>query len=176
MTARPPIVAFLATLILGRATTKVGVPATSAGVEAVQRENPGATLVVERLAPPVGGRDASPQTSELTLVRTTPEETIVVEGRGGTSSQFSIPSSDVASLKITRHGRGALYGAGVGALLAAGLTGLAALTLGPCSGCENDFTRGDAARVVGLGLGIPAFLLSTAVGAIIGTRTTYVFQ
>jgi hypothetical protein len=53
---------------------------------------------------------------------------------------------------------------------------LAALTLGPCSACESDFTRGDAALAIGLRLGIPVFVVSTAVGAIIGTRTTYVFE
>jgi hypothetical protein len=169
-------VAVLATLIFGCATTKVGAPATSASVEAVQRENPGSTLVVERLAPPAGNRDVSPQTGRLTLVRTTPTETIVADSRGGTSSQFSMRSADVASLTVTRHGRGALYGAGTGALLAAGLTVLAALTLGPCSSCESDFTRSDAARIVGLSVGIPVFLLSTSVGAIIGARTTYVFE
>jgi len=176
MHRRPPSVAILVTLIFGCATMKVGAPATSASIEAVRRENRGATLVVERLAPPAGGRDASAQTGPLTLVGTTPTETIVVEGRGGPSSQFSMRSADVASLTRTHHGLGALYGAGTGALLAAGLTVLAALTLGPCSGCESDFTRGDAARIVGLGVGIPVFLLSTAVGAIIGTRTTYVFE
>ena len=73
-------------------------------------------------------------------------ETIVAESRGGTSSQFSMRSSDVATLTVTRHGRKALYGAGIKALLAARLTVVAALTLNPCSGCESDFTRGDAAR------------------------------
>jgi hypothetical protein len=169
-------IAFLASLIFGCATVRVGAPATSASVEAVQRENPGATFAVERLAPPSGERDARPQTGALTLLRTTPTETIVTEPRGGAAVPLSMPSSDVASLTVTRHVRGALYGAGTGALLAAGLTVLAALTMGPCSGCENDFTRGDAARVIGLRVGIPVLLLSTGVGALIGARTTYVFE
>jgi hypothetical protein len=175
MTPSTAHVAILAILTFGCATTKVGAPATSASVEAVQRENPGETLVVERLAPPAGGCDTIPE-GRLTLVRTTPTETIVAANRGGTSSEFSLRSSDVVSLKVTRHVRGALYGAGVGALLAGGLTVLAALTLGPCQGCENDFTSADAARVIGLRVGIPVFLLSTGVGALIGTRTTYVFE
>ena len=131
---------------------------------------------MERLEPAALDHSASPPAGPLTLVRTTPTETIVTTRPAGASSQISLRSSDVASLTVTHHLRGALSGAGVGALLATAATVFAALTLGPCDGCENDSTRGDAAWAIGLRVGVPVFLLSTGVGALIGTRTTYVFE
>src|SRR5450432_883943 len=75
-------VAILVALTFGCAPTKVDAPVTPASVEAVQRENQGATLVVERLAPPAGYSMEGSKGGRFFFNDTATTETIVTESGG----------------------------------------------------------------------------------------------
>jgi hypothetical protein len=171
------IVPVALTALLGAAcstTRYVGPEVTPDSVGIIKSENPGEPLVVEGVAPPPADVPRASQRLKLTLVETSPTETIVKEG--WSSAQFSVKNQEISGLTITDHARGALQGAGVGALAAAVLVGIVELEGTPCDSCLPKLGEADSAERVGFYVGIPIVLLTTVIGAIAGANTTYAFR
>ena len=168
--------ALVASLIGACSTTRYAGPGVSPeSVDVVRRENPGAEVLVEGVVPPPADVVRAPRRYALTLLETSPTETIIKEG--WSSSQFAVQNREITGLTVTDHARGALQGAAVGALIAAGLEAVVVLRGAPCgSSCSLDFSRGEAVGLVGLFVGVPLLVLTTGVGALVGARTTYSFQ
>jgi len=168
----------IAFALLGAAcstTRYVGPTVTPESVDVIRGENPGAPVVVEGVAPPPADVPRASQQLKLTLVETNPTETVVKEG--WSSAQFSVKNQDIRGLTITDHARGALQGAAVGALAAAVLVGIVELAGTPCDSCLPRLSpQLDAGERVGLFIGVPMVVLTTALGAIAGANTTYSFQ
>jgi hypothetical protein len=155
-------------------TRYAGPEVTPDSVGVIKSENPGAPLVVEGVEPPAADVPRSSQRLKLTLVETSSTETVVKEG--WSSAQFSVKNQQISGLTITDHARGALQGAGVGALAAALLVALVELEGTPCDSCLPKLGEADRAERVGFYVGIPIVLLTTAIGAIAGANTTYAFR
>jgi hypothetical protein len=147
---------------------------TPESVDVIRGENPGAPVVVEGVSPPAADVPRARSSLKLTLVETNPNETVVKEG--WSSAQFSVKNQEIKGLTITDHARGALQGAGLGALAAAVLVGVVEAVGSPCDSCLPKINQLDSAERVGLFVGIPIVLLTTAVGALAGANTTYSFQ
>jgi hypothetical protein len=176
VTGRLVHLAVLAPLVLGCSTTRYAGPAvTPDSVAVIKSENPGVPLVVEGVEPPAADVPRASQRLKLTLVETSPTETIVKEG--WSSAQFSVKNPEIKGLTITDHARGALQGAGVGALAAAVLVGIVEAVGTPCDSCLPKLSdQLDAGERVGLFVGVPIVLLTMGVGAIAGANTTYTFR
>jgi hypothetical protein len=169
------ILALLSTLGAGCSTTRyVGPTVTPESVDVIRGENPGAPVVVEGVVPPAADVPRERDSLKLTLVETSPTETVVKEG--WSSAQFSVKNQDIKGLTITDHARGALQGAGVGALAAAVLIGVVELAGTPCDSCLPKIHQLDSGERVGLFIGVPIVLLTAGIGAIAGANTTYSFQ
>jgi hypothetical protein len=147
MTPRAPVLVTLAAIALGCSTTTyVGSSVTPESVGAIQREHPGTTLSVERIVPSNASATDVLAHNRLTLVETTPDRTIVKAGTIATDS--SLPNADIKALGSVSHLRGALHGAGVGALIVGAL--IATVALAPCRNCDGEISRGEAVTIVGL--------------------------
>jgi hypothetical protein len=172
---RPVRLCVVALLGVGCSTTRYAGPAvTPESVEVIRGENPGASVVVEGVDPPSADVPRTSKPLTLTLVETSPSETIVKEA--WSSAQFSVKNQEIRGLSITDHTRGALQGAAVGALSAALLVGIAELANVDCSSCYLKLDPGSRAARVGIFFGVPLVLVTTGVGALVGARTTYTFQ
>jgi len=169
------VYAVLALLGGACSTTRYAGPAVSPdSVGVIKSENPGVPLVVEGVEPPAADVPRASRRLTLTLVETSPTETIVKEA--WSSAQFSVKNQDIRGLTITDHARGALQGAGLGALAAAVLVGIVELAGTPCDSCLPKVSQLDAGERVGLFVGVPIVLLTMGVGAIAGANTTYTFR
>jgi hypothetical protein len=155
-------------------TRYVGPAVTPESVDVIRGENPGAPIAIEGVVPPAADVPRARKSLNLTLVETNPTDTVVKEG--WSSAQFSVKNEEIKGLTITDHARGALQGAGLGALAAAVLVGVVELAGTPCDSCLPKISQLDSAERVGLFVGIPIVVLTSAVGAIAGANTTYSFQ
>jgi hypothetical protein len=187
---RAPAALALVTLVFGCSTTTfVQGPVTPAIVRNIDDEHPDATIRVERLGDGAGAQPGS----WMTLQRTLPERSNVrvyskttedpnlnakIQRWTITSTELSIPNSEIGRLTITSHARGALHGAGIGALVAAVEIGLVALALAaPChQGPCLQLSPGETIALLGPPIAAPSILLGTGLGALIGADTTYVFK
>ncbi|HVU51231.1 MAG TPA: hypothetical protein VHL80_11120 [Polyangia bacterium] len=164
-------------MLLGAAcstTRYVGPTVTPESVDVIRGENPGAPIAIEGVVPPAADVPGARQSLKLTLVETSPTETVVKEG--WSSAQFSVKNQEIRGLTITDHARGALQGAAVGALAAAVLVGIVELAGAPCDSCLPRINQLDAGERAGIFVGVPIVLLTTGLGAIAGANTTYSFQ
>src|SRR5579871_4158555 len=169
------LIATLALLGAACSTTRyVGPSVTPDSVDVIRGENPGAPIAVEGVGPPAADVPRARQNLKLTLVETGAAETVVKEA--WSSAQFSVKNQEIRGLTITDHARGALQGAGLGALTAAVLIGAVELAGTPCDSCLPKVNQLDSGERVGLFVGVPIVVLMTAVGAIAGANTTYSFQ
>jgi hypothetical protein len=90
-----------------------------------------------------------------------------------------VEGREIAEVVIVDHVAGLVQGMGVGVLIGLGAAGLGALS-GDDPPCESGtwfcwrLSAGDKALVGGVGIGVPAVLVSGIVGAIIGQRDHYV--
>jgi hypothetical protein len=155
-------------------TRYVGPTVTPESVDVIRGENPGAPVVVEGVVPPPADVPRSSRSLKLTLVETSPSETVLREG--WSSAQFSVKNQEISGLTVTDHARGALQGAGVGALAAAVLVGIVELAGTPCDSCLPKLGQADSGERVGIFVGVPIVLLTTSIGAIAGANTTYSFH
>jgi hypothetical protein len=155
-------------------TRYVGPTVTPESVDVIRGENPGAPVVVEGVVPPAGDVPRASQHLKLTLVETNPTETVLKEG--WSSAQFSVKNQEISGLTVTDHARGALQGAGVGALAAAVLVGIVELAGTPCDSCLPKLGQADSGERVGIFVALPIVVLTTGVGALVGANTTYSFR
>jgi hypothetical protein len=150
----------------------VGPEVTPASVELVRRENPGASIVVEGIYPPQEDVERAPKHLSVSLVETDDHQSIVKAD--WSSREFTVQNKRIRGLTVTDHARGALQGAGVGALIAGTFLGIIALVT-PCTGCIDD-SRGKEVGLAGVYIGLPVLVLTTGIGALVGSTTTYTFE
>jgi hypothetical protein len=172
---RVAVVAGFALLGAACSTTRyVGPTVTPESVDVIRGENPGSAVVVEGVEPPPADVPRASQRLKLTLVETSPTETVLKEG--WSSAQFSVKNQEISGLTVTDHARGALQGAAVGALTAAVLVGVVELVGLPCDSCLPKLGEADSGLRAGVYVGVPLMVLTTAVGALVGANTTYSFR
>jgi len=162
-------------------TTKYGGPVVNpAAVANIRAENPDATLNVELarspIAPDVQHGSNVPELARL--VDVAPDHATLT--LSSEAAARVVPNDSIERIVVVHRGEGPFVGAGIGAIVgvAAALAGAATYS-DPCAnstswGCV-DFSRSDVSLLLGLGVGIPAILIGTAVGAAISTQTNYTF-
>lgn len=174
MTRPVAILVLISTLSAGCGSTRyVAYPLTQQTVAEIRHQQPNTTIAIEPLPRGVGAlRTAGTPEPHATLLETKADTTIVKVS--STPAPLEVPNTDVRRLVVTNHALGGVYGAGVGALITAGLM---ALTAASWQGEDKElFSRGDSVALVGLYAGLPTLVLSTTLGAIVGARTAYVVQ
>jgi hypothetical protein len=161
--------ATLAALTVGCSTTRVVPgPVSHLGIQQIVREHSGGTMYVETLAP------AANVGAPLIFLRVEPEQTIVTAE--SLSGPFALRNADVRSVSVNDRLTGFWHGAGIGALIGAGVTTAIALSYTPCNDCVFPLSRGGVAVLSAVYIGLPIALVGGTIGAITGARSTYVFQ
>jgi hypothetical protein len=153
---------------------------TPAAVADIRAENPDTPLRVELAriprAPDVQRGSDEPELARL--VDVAPDHATLV-----LSSEVAarvVPNDSIKRIVVIHRSEGALMGAGIGVIVGvAAALAVAGTSSDSCArstswGCV-DFSSGDMSVLVGVGVGIPAILIGTALGAAISTRTNYTF-